>query len=325
MLQSFNQAFSKLFKKLSSWLDLFITGLPNAILAILVMITAIWMSNNIKQKLQNLMQRFSTDKSVNNLVASSGSILVVLISLFIALNIMNLDQALTSLLTTAGIAGLAVGMALQDPLMNTFSGIMMSMRKFYNIGDWIRTNGYEGQIRKINLRWTELQKPSGERIVLPNKVIVSNPLENYSIAGRRRVELECGVGYESNLIQVQNISKQAILDRFDYLDDLDQVEFFYTSFADSSINFVIRFWIRTKSLVEYKDAKSNALIAIKQAFDESNINIPFPIRTIDLSLVGNQMPQITKHTQTLAQRKSPEPKQRQPGKAKLELQEDQTN
>jgi small conductance mechanosensitive channel len=325
MLQSFNEAFNKLLSKLSSWLDLFITGLPNAILAILVMVTAIWMSNNIKQKLLSLMQRFSSDKSVNSLVASSGSVLVVLISLFIALNIMNLDQALTSLLTTAGIAGLAVGMALQDPLMNTFSGIMMSMRKFYNIGDWIRTNGYEGQIRKINLRWTELQKPSGERIVLPNKVIVSNPLENYSIAGRRRVELDCGVAYDSDLNRVQRIAKQAVLDRFSYLDNLDQVEFFYTSFADSSINFVIRFWMQTKSLVEYKAAKSQALMAIKEAFDTNEINIPFPIRTIDLSMVGDQMPQITKHTQTLAQRKAPENKQRQPGKAKLEFQEDQVN
>ena len=325
MLQSFNEAFNKLFEKLSSWLDLFITGLPNAILAILVMVAAIWMSNNIKRKLLSLMQRFSSDKSVNSLVASSGSVLVVLISLFIALNIMNLDQALTSLLTTAGIAGLAVGMALQDPLMNTFSGIMMSMRKFYNIGDWIRTNGYEGQIRKINLRWTELQKPSGERIVLPNKIIVSNPLENYSIAGRRRVELDCGVAYESDLSRVQRIAKQAVLDRFSYLNNLDQVEFFYTSFADSSINFVIRFWMQTKSLIEYKAAKSQALMAIKEAFDKNEINIPFPIRTIDLSLVGDQMPQITKHTQALAQRKAAETKQKQPGKAKLEFQEDQVN
>lgn len=290
MLQTFSESLTKLTEKLTGWLDTMVTGLPNAILALLVMVTAFWVSGFVKNNIKKLMTRFSNDRSVNNLVASVGSIVVVLVALFMSLGIMNLDQALTSLLTTAGIAGLAIGMALQDPIMNTFSGVMMSMRKFYNIGDWVQTNGYEGQIQKINLRWTELQKPSGEKIFLPNKTIVSEPLENYSIAGRRRVELDCGVAYGSDLLQVMQTAKQAVADRFDYVEHKDEVEFFYTEFGGSSINFVLRFWMETTSLVEFKAAKSKAIIAVKQAFDKNDIGIPFPIRTLDFSM-ADALPQ----------------------------------
>lgn len=291
MLQSFNEALTRLTEKLSGWLDTIVTSLPNVILALVVMVTAFWASGFVKRNINKLMRRFSSDKSVNNLVASVGSIFIVLLALFISLGILNLDQALTSLLTTAGIAGLAVGMALQDPIMNTFSGIMMSMRKFYNIGDWVKTNGYEGQIQKINLRWTELQKPSGEKIFLPNKKIVTEPLENYSIAGRRRVAMECGVTYDSNLALVKKVAKQAVADQYDYVESPEEVEFFYTEFGGSSINFVLRFWMNTTSLIEYKMAKSDAIMAVKKGFDQNDITIPFPIRTLDFSMV-DALPEI---------------------------------
>lgn len=316
MLQTFNKSLNNLTEKLSIWLDTLITGLPNAILALLVMVAAFWASGWVKKNVKKLMSRFSTDRSVNNLVASVASIVIVLMALFISLGIMNLDQALTSLLTTAGIAGLAIGMALQDPIMNTFSGVMMSMRKFYNIGDWIQTNGYEGQIQKINLRWTELQKPSGEKIFLPNKTIVTEPLENYSIAGRRRVELACGVAYNSDLDQVMKVAKRAVADRFDYIKKADEVEFFYTEFAGSSINFVIRFWMETTSLIEYKTAKSLAIIAIKQAFDSHEIGIPFPIRTLDFSMMDalpetESMNETEKRDYDIFEKEPDEPKFRQ--------------
>ncbi|WP_313791370.1 mechanosensitive ion channel family protein [Lacinutrix neustonica] len=60
----------------------------------------------------------------------------------------------------------------------------------------------------------------------------------------------------------------------------DEVEFYYEEFGGSSINFLCRFWIEGKSVLEQIKAKSTAIIEIKKAFDKENINIPFPIRTL---------------------------------------------
>lgn len=281
MYETLRNSFTNLIDKLEGWFNAFVVSLPNIILAGIVLLMGAWLSRLVKQNLQKILGKFMKDRNVINLLSSAGSVATVFIVLFVTLGILNLNQALTSILAGAGIAGLAVGMALQEPLMNTFSGVILNMRKFNNIGDWIATNGYEGKIKKISLRYTELQQPSGEKIILPNKLIVNKPLENFSIAGRRRVSVECGVGYESNLINVKNIAREAISKKFDYIENLDDVEFYYTEFGGSSINFVVRFWMCTQSLIEYKAAKSEAIVALKMAFDQDSINIPFPIRTLD--------------------------------------------
>ena len=284
MLQQLNASFSNLSEQFMTWLDQVILHLPNILIALILMAVAIFASRTTRKYLQRLMNKLNVDRSVSNLVAGIGAALIVGFGLFCALMVLNLDKALTSLLAGAGVVGLAIGLALQDPLVNTFSGVMMSIRKFYNIGDWVKTNNYEGKIKSINLRWTELRKPSGELIILPNKMIVSNPLENLSIAGRRRVDVKCGISYEEDLEAVEKLTKKTIFSKFDNIKNIEDVEFFYTDFGDSSINFEVRFWINTTSILEYKMAASNAIKAIKKAFDNREITIPFPIRTLDFNL-----------------------------------------
>ena len=63
----------------------------------------------------------------------------------------------------------------------------------------------------------------------------------------------------------------------------EEVEFLYNEFADSSINFTVRFWTDARKNFDILAAQSRAIIAIKKAFDNNDINIPFPIRTIDFS------------------------------------------
>jgi len=92
----------------------------------------------------------------------------------------------------------------------------------------------------------------------------------------------CGVGYNSDLDKVLEIATEAIKKNVPH-DSTKPVEFMYTEFGDSSINFTLRYWL---DMVEQKDflvAKSNGVIAIKKAFDKHNINIPFPIRTLEFS------------------------------------------
>ena len=284
MFQQLNASFNNLTDKLMIWADQFVLFLPNLLLAGFIMALAYFVSKTTRKYLHQLMRKLNFDYSISNLAAGIGAVLIVGLGLFGALMVLNLDKALTSLLAGAGVVGLAIGLALQDPMVNTFSGITMSMRKFYNIGDWIKTNDFEGQIKAINLRWTELKKPSGELIILPNKMIVSKPLENLSIAGCRRVDVKCGISYSDDLEIVEELTKKTIFHRFDEIESVDDVEFFYTEFGDSSINFEVRFWVSTTSILEYKMAASKAIKAIKKAFDKRQINIPFPIRTLDFSL-----------------------------------------
>ena len=201
--------------------------------------------------------------------------------LFLILGILDLSKTLNTILTGAGVAGLAVGLALQGALANTYSGIVLSYIKHLKFGDWIQTNNYSGEIVDIDLRSVTIKEIDNNLVYIPNKLVLENPIKNFSSTAQSRVILECGVGYSSDLEFVRELVIKTIVENFEAVETTKEVIFLYTGFGDSSINFQTRFWINSTSGLEVLKAKTNAIIAIKKAFDANDINIPFPIRTLD--------------------------------------------
>lgn len=178
---------------------------------------------------------------------------------------------------------MAIGLALQGTLANTFAGLILSFRKKIQIGNWVETTGYSGEVIDINLKDFTLKEADNNIVVIPNKTILENPLKNYSLTTKMRVFLECGVGYESDLEKVEDLTKKVIADTFNQVEKPEDVEFYYTEFGDSSINYLCRFWIDAESMLEKLRAKTKAIIEIKKAYDKEDINIPFPIRTLQFN------------------------------------------
>ena len=268
-------------EKLSSWWDLFIDNLPNIVLAVIVLFAAFFLSKLIYKFVFKISKERVQQKSVARLISRTASILIVLGGLFLALGMLNLGNALTGLLSAAGISGLVIGLALQGTLSNTVSGIVLSFRKNIQLGNWIETNGFSGEVIDINLNYFVLKEADNNMVVIPNKSILENPFKNYSLTNKMRVVIECGVGYESDLELVKSLTEATITESYNQNDIEEKVEFYYTSFGDSSINFMCRFWIVGENGLAKLKAKSEAMIAIKKAFDKNNINIPFPIRTLN--------------------------------------------
>jgi small conductance mechanosensitive channel len=219
--------------------------------------------------------------SMRSLLSKLASIIVVLLGLFLVLGILNLSKALNTILAGAGVVGLAVGLALQGALANTYSGIVLSFIKHIKFGDWVESNGFEGEVVDLDLRSVTLKQPDNNLVYIPNKMVVENPIKNYSTTAQSRVILQCGVGYSSDLEAVRKLVKKTILENFDAVENKEDIIFLYQEFGDSSINFETRFWINSTSALEVAKAKTEAMIAIKKVFDKNNINIPFPIRTLN--------------------------------------------
>lgn len=284
-MEQFTESFNNLIAKLQGWLDGIIVSLPNIILAIVVMVMAYFASRYVKKYVQKLLIKTTRNAAISNVLSNIATVVFLGIMFFIVLGILNLDKALTSLLAGAGVVGLAVGLALQDPMVNVFSGIVISAREFFNVGDLVETTDYFGKIERINLRSTIIATPDGQKVVIPNRTVVENPLKNYSISGARRVEVSCGVSYGDDLEKVKSL----VIDTLSSLPDIDNskdVQFFYTGFGGSSIDFIARFWLNVTGQPDFLAARSNAIMAIKKTFDDNEITIPFPIRTLDFGITG---------------------------------------
>lgn len=266
--------------KLHNWLNELILLTPNAIIALIIMVSVYVTARYVKKITRNILTRFSVERTINNLVSSIITTVFVLLGFFVALHVLHLDKAVTSLLAGAGLVGLAVGLAFQDPIINTISGILMSFKKPYKAGDMVETNDQIGFIERIDLRNTRLRLLSGELVVMPNKMVIQSPLKNFTYLGSRRVEVKCGVSYSDDLEEVNRLAVKAIENNVDY-DTTKPVEFYYEEFGGSSINFTLRFWIDLYKQPDFLKARSEAIVAIKKAFDKTGVTIPFPIRTLD--------------------------------------------
>ena len=271
--------------KLVSWGEMIIKLLPNIVIAAIVLVIGLYIAKFIKRLTTKLVAKISTNITLNNLFSSVVYFAFIGIVLFTVLSILNLDKAVTSILAGAGILGLALAFAFQDIAANFMSGIFISFRKPLKVGDIVQIKEYMGKVKMINLRDTVVETFQGKTVIIPNKEVFQNPIENYTILQNRRFDLSVGVSYGDDLERVLAITHDAVKDIADLSPD-DEVSVFLMEFGDSSINLSVRMWVNTPEQAVYNKVRSQAILNIKKAYDANDIMIPFPIRTLDFGIKG---------------------------------------
>ena len=134
-------------------------------------------------------------------------------------------------------------------------------------------------VERIDLRSTYIRRPTGELVIIPNKAVFEKTIVNYSRPSQRRVDLKVGVSYEDDLETVRAVAIAAV-EVLPERDETKPVELYFLEFGDSAIQLVIRFWASYLRRAEYLQARSAAIVAIKQAFDREGISIPFPTHVL---------------------------------------------
>lgn len=273
-------AFNLLIQKLTNWFNDVILILPNLLVSLFIIVLMFVFARNIRRLTHKIISRFTSNLPINNFISGVIHYSLLLTGFILALSILHLDKAVTSILAGAGVVGIALGLAFQNPIKNTVSGFIMSYRKYYNIGDRVETNGYYGTIEYIGIRVSELRLTTGELVILPNDIIVNETFKNITSTTKRAIVINVGVSYSDNLEKVEQVVKDTISGHVEHLKTED-IEVYFTEYDSSSINFMLRFWIENVSDNHYLQTKSTAIIEIKKAFDKAGITIPFPIRTLD--------------------------------------------
>ena len=280
IIEKTEKSWSELSDKVINWVDSLILNLPNFLLAVLVLFLFVIFAKYSSKLVDKIFRKSSAQDSIRTVSVKVFKVFIIGLGLFLSLGILNLNTVLTSILGAAGVVGLAVGFALQGTLHNTFAGVIISFIPKLQIGDWIETNDYAGFVVDINLRSVVIQTVDYNLVIIPNSKIVDAPFKNFSRTPRGRIILTCGVGYESDLPKVQEITVNAIKKIFEQRPG-ESIQFYYTEFGDSSINYQLRFWADVGNQGDVYKAQHNAILAIKAAYNENDINRPFPIRTLD--------------------------------------------
>lgn len=273
--------------KVESWIEILVDMIPNMLLSVILLILFIVLSRLVRKLFIKVFRKSSDNKALEGLFSTIICYAMLGIGLFIILDILNLNKAVTSLLAGVGVVGLALGFAFQDIAANFVSGIILAFRKPFMIGDVVVVGDLMGIVDRTNLRVTVIRTYQGQEVYVPNKDVLSNPITNYSVLEQRRIDLAVGVSYGDDLHKVKDLVLQTLNNLEGVIRKEDMI-FTYKEFGDSSINFEIKFWIKFPDNPSFLEMRSKAIMAIKDAFDENDITIPFPIRTLDFGIKGGE-------------------------------------
>ncbi len=273
-----NQVYQNVSDVFDQWWQGFVDNLPSIIAGLLILLVSIYLARLFSRMAGRVLERRQKDKELNILVTRLVRWTVISLGIILALE--QAGQDVTALLTGLGILGFTVGFALQDVSANLVSGILLLFEKPFDIDDSIEVAGYAGAVKSINLRATEMLTYDGLLVLIPNRDVFTNPITNYTRITQRRIGLSVGVGYGSDLQQVEEIALNAVRDLEGT--KADPAPFFLVgSFGDSAINTTVYYWIDTKK-ESYPGMTNSGAVAIKKAFDAAGIDIPYPIRQVRL-------------------------------------------
>lgn len=176
-----------------------------------------------------------------------------------------------------GIGAVAIGFAFQDIFENFLAGVLIMLREKMRINDLIECQGIMGRVERITLRETHVRQLSNELTIVPNSLLFKNPVKILTDDTVRRNEIVVGVSYDTDLEQAHDL----ILKTVEGLENVNHdkpVLVFAQEFNSSSIDFLVQWWAQATPR-DMRLTKSEVVMAIKKAFDEAGIEIPFPYIT----------------------------------------------
>lgn len=217
-----------------------------------------------------------TSTLLKDVLASVTGGTVMVIGVLMALA--PLGISLGPMLAGLGVAGFVVGFALQDTLGNFAAGGMILLYRPYDVDDFVEVTGASGLVKKMSLVSTTITTFDNQTLVVPNSKIWGDVIKNVTAQRLRRVDLEFGIGYSDDVEHAERVLED-ILDGHDMVLSKPAPMIKLHSLADSSVNFVVRPWVKTE---DYWDVYWDITREVKMRFDREGISIPFPQRDVHM-------------------------------------------
>lgn len=241
------------------------------LVAVLILIFGIWLSNKIVRSFKKMMRVREFDPSLQSFLGSFVNILLKIFVFIIVLTTVGVQM--TSIVAVLGAASLAVGLALQGTLQNFAGGIIILLLKPFQVDDIIETaSGKVGVVKKIMIFTTELHTFDNQVVFLPNGALANGIITNMSNGKNRRTDLNVSISYGDNV----DVARKAILDILNKDKRIlksPAPTVFVSNLADSSVVLTVRFWSH------YADMFAVAADVNEQlymALPKKKIHFPFP-------------------------------------------------
>ena len=259
----------------------FSISLYAAMKALLNIIIIFWITSFIADFMDRKISSLKSVKVANkSLIQKIIQIVIYLFAFLIFLNVLGLN--LTSLTILSGAIGIGLGFGLQKIAANFISGFILTLERSLKIGDLIELeDGTFGYVRKSSSRATLIETIDGKEVLVPNEEFIIKQVVNWTLNNSNaRIEINFGVSYGSDIELARDLALEATKENQRCL-NMPEVVCWLDNFGDSSVNFILYFWIDDVNL-GLRNVKSEVLFSIWKKFKDNNIEIPFPQRDLNI-------------------------------------------
>lgn len=276
-VQNQNALLQEVQDKLIEFVSNGVFALPAILLAVIILLLTRTAANLVRRGVDKVVGKTVKSLSLQTLLVQTGFAATWAAGILLACLIAS-DLDLKDLISLLGLGSVAIGFAFQDIFKNFLSGILLLLQEPFSIGDQIIVGDYEGTVAEIALRSTQIRTYQGELVVMPNSIVFTSPVQVMTGKPQRRTDLAIGVDYNTPLpMAIKALHKAA--SSVEEVKPVPGVEIDVTGFGDSSIDLVVRYWTHSEQK-SVRRVKTQMMLALKQACDEADISIPYPIRTV---------------------------------------------
>ena len=242
----------------------------NLVIAIIIFVVGKWLARRVQNVLEKILRSRGVEDVLVDFLGTISSVLIIIIAVVAAFDQLGIPA--TSFMAIIGAAGLAIGLALKDSLSNFASGVMLVLFRPFGKGDFVEAGGVTGTVDEIHLVSTILTTPDNKLITVPNAMMYTSTITNYSAKDTRRVDMVIGVGYDDDLKVAAEVLKKVCADHPLVLKD-PGTKIFINNLGDSAVDFVVRPWVKSE---DYWTVFANVLETAKVELEAAGCNIPYP-------------------------------------------------
>ena len=235
-----------------------------------------WVAQLVIGLAKKAMTKAKLDETLIAFLGNVGYGLLLAMVIISALGQLGVDT--TSAAALLGGAALAIGLALQNQLSSFAAGVMLILFRPFAKGNVVDIGGQMGIVEEIKITSTILKTFDNQLVWLPNSSVWGNKITNFSALPTRRVDLTIGIGYGSDLKKAKELLVAMLKDEPRILDD-PAPSVVVSNLGDNSVDFAVRGWAASAN---WWATRCDLVERIKLSFDEHDIEIPFPQRTVHL-------------------------------------------
>lgn len=244
--------------------------------ALAVLIIGWWVIGRLLKLIDASMNKAKVEVTLQKFLHSFINICLKAILLIIFASMVGVETA--SLIAVLGAAGLAVGLALQGSLSNLAGGVLVLFFKPFKVGDVIEAQGYVGVVEEIQIFNTFIKTLDNQQVFIPNGLLSNGCVKNIFAEPIRRVDMSFGISYRDDVIKAKQVVRDTLNNNELILKE-PGADVFISGHGDSAIKITVRPWCASEN---YWPVYFETHEALKIAFDQAGIQIPFPQRDVHI-------------------------------------------